>query len=587
MYSLNKIKQTIAEEVNRIVGADIVLAENLVYPPNAEMGDLSLPCFVLAKQLGKNPAQVAEFLVGQIKSKGAIAGVSALGPYFNIKLVKNVLASSVIHEINEQKEKYGINESGERQKLLIEFSNVNTHKEYHAGHLRNLCYGDAVTRIMSANDYQAIPVSYVNDFGIHVAKTLWALIAYYLDDKLGADIDEDLKKVPDNGNRGAFLGGVYVKASQELKENKIAKSLVEIIMKKIESRSGQEYALWQKTREWSIAQFAKIYEELGVNFIKTYYESEFIDRGRELVFELLDKGILRKSEGAVIADLEEYGLGVLVVLRTDGTATYPVADIPLAMAKFKEYEPDASIYIVDIRQALYFKQLFQIMKLMDYKKPMIHLGYDVVKLPTGMMSSRSGNVITYEDLKEKLISKASAETVARHPEWAKEKIDSVVNALVKGTIKFEMLKIGQDQPITFDMEKALSFSGFTAAYLQYTFARMQSIIRKDYELSKKLEVRSEKDFNLSNLTEEKEHKLVLKLAKYPEAVKQGGKNFDPSEIARYLFELAQELNDYYHSVPILKVEADVCLARLQLIVSACQIISNGLGLLGIETIDEM
>lgn len=581
MYSLNKIKQKIADEINNIVGADIVEAGNLVYPPNNEMGDLSLPCFVLAKQLGKNPAQVAEFLVSKIKSEGVVSGVSALGPYFNIKLNKGVLAKSVILEIENQKEKYGFNESGEAQKILIEFSNVNTHKEYHAGHLRNICYGNAVTKIMTANGYKSMPVSYINDFGIHVAKTLWALISFYLNDKIGNDIDEDLKKIPDTGNRGAFLGEVYVKASKELKENKIAKSLVEVIMKKIESRSGQEYELWQKTREWSIAQFAKIYKELGVEFVKTYYESEFIDRGRELVFELLEKGILRKSEGAVIADLEEYGLGVLVVLRTDGTATYPVADIPLALAKFKDFDPDASIYVVDIRQALYFKQLFQILKLMDYKKPMIHLGYDVVKLPTGMMSSRSGNVITYEDLKEKLSSKASAETITRHPEWSQEKVDSIVNALVKGTIKYEMLKVGQEQPITFDMDKALSFNGFTAAYLQYTYARMQSIIRKDNTKNNNTEA------DLNNLVEEKEHKLILKLAKYPEAVKQSGKNFDPSEIARYLFELAQDLNDYYHSVPILKAEISVCSARLQLIFSACQIIENGLGLLGIEVVEEM
>lgn len=586
MSSLNKIKKTIVQEINGIIGADIVEEGNLVYPPNAEMGDLSLPCFVLAKHLGKNPAEVAEFLVAKIKSEGFIKGVSALGPYFNLKLNKVSLANSVISEINEEKTQYGKNNSGEKQKIVIEFSNVNTHKEYHAGHLRNLCYGDAITRVMAINGYESMPVSYVNDFGIHVAKTLWALIAYYLDDKLSANIDEDLKKIPEKENKGAFLGEVYVRASQELKENKIAKSLVEVIMKKIESRNGPEYELWQKTREWSIEQFAKIYQELGVNFIKTYYESEFIDKGRELALELLEKGILRKSEGAVIADLEEYGLGVLVVLRTDGTATYPVADIPLAMAKFKELDPDASIYVVDIRQALYFKQLFQILKLMDYKKPMIHLGYDVVKLPTGMMSSRSGNVITYEDLKEKLFKKARAETIARHPEWPEEKIESIVGALVKGTIKFEMLKVSQEQPITFDMEKALSFNGFTVAYLQYTFARMQSIIRKDLN-SAKLKVESEKIIDLNKLTEDKEHGLILKLAKYPEAVKLAGKNFDPSEIARYLFELAQELNDYYHAVPILKADADVCAARLALIVSACQIITNGLGLLGIEVVEEM
>lgn len=580
MYALDKIKQNIADEINKIAGAEIVGAGNLVYPPNPEMGDLSLPCFVLAKQLGKNPAEVAEFLVGKFKC-AAIAGVSALGPYLNFKLAKSALASDVIMEIHQQKEKYGFNEMGAGQKVLIEFSNVNTHKEYHAGHLRNLCYGDAINRMLAASGYESIPVSYINDFGIHTAKTLWALIAHYLDNKLGENIAEDLKKIPEKKNKGAFLGEVYVRASQELKENKLAKQLTEVIMKKIESRSGAEYALWQKTRAWSIAQFAEIYQELGIEFAKTYYESEFIDRGRELVLEMLEKGILKKSEGAVIADLEEYGLGVLVVLRTDGTATYPVADIPLAMAKFKEYDPDASIYVVDMRQSLYFKQLFQILKLLDYKKPMIHLGYDVVKLPSGMMSSRLGNVITYEELKEKLQSRASAETSARHPDWLPEKIAATTRALLIATIKFEMLKVGQEQAIVFDMEKALSFNGFTAAYLQYSYARLKSVIRKA-----NMEIAADAS-DLRRLAESKEHSLILKLGKYPEAVKTGAKNFDPSEIARYLFELAQDLNDYYHSVTILKAEAEICRARLVLISAACQIIKNGLGLLGIEVVEEM
>lgn len=300
-----------------------------------------------------------------------------------------------------------------------------------------------------------------------------------------------------------------------------------------------------------------------------------------MVLEMLEKGILKKSEGAVIADLEEYGLGVLVVLRTDGTATYPVADIPLAMAKFKEYDPDASIYVVDMRQSLYFKQLFQILKLLNYTKPMIHLGYDVVKLPSGMMSSRLGNVITYEELKEKLQSRASAETSARHPDWQPEKIAATTRALLIATIKFEMLKVGQEQAIVFDMEKALSFNGFTAAYLQYSYARLKSVIRKaDMEIAADAS-------DLRRLAESKEHSLILKLGKYPEAVKTSAKNFDPSEIARYLFELAQDLNDYYHSVTILKAEAEICRARLVLISAACQIIKNGLGLLGIEVVEEM
>ncbi|MCK4539723.1 arginine--tRNA ligase [Candidatus Parcubacteria bacterium] len=590
MSIINKIKQNIAKEINQAVKADIVESENLVYPSRVDMGDLSLPCFVLANNLGKNPAKIAEFLVKNIKPKGAIAGLSALGPYFNIKLNKAELAKEVVNEIESLRENYGHNKSGRKQKIMIEYSNVNTHKEYHIGHLRNICYGDAVNRVTRANGYKSIPVSYVNDFGIHIAKTIWGLIKFYLDDKISDGINKDLEKFSKYENKGALLGEIYARANKAIKKDKTAKQLVEVIMKKIESRASKEYELWKITRAWSIEQFAKIYEELGIEFEKIYYESEFIEKGQKMVKELLQKNILEKSQGAVIANLEKYDLGVLVVLRSDGTATYPVADIPLAMRKFKEYNPDASIYVVDKRQALYFKQLFHILKAIGYKKPMIHLGYDVVKLPNGMMSSRLGNTITYEDLKEQLFKKAKEETNKRHPDWSKEKIDSTVCALVLGVIKFEMLKINQEQPITFDIGKALSFNGFTSAYLQYTYARIQSIVKKagiqnnppeaDQQAGK-LKV----DFN--ELFEEKEHNLILRLAKYPSAVKQAGKDFNPSEIARYLFELARDMNDYYHEVPILKSDEKTRNARLALILSVSQVIKNGLDLLGIGVVEEM
>ena len=581
MYSIDKTKQNITKKINQAVKVDIVEPENLVYPSQVDMGDLSLPCFVLAKSLKKNPAEIAEFLVKNIESKGVIAGVSALGPYFNIKLNKVELAKEVINEIESLRENYGHNKSGEKQKVMIEYSNVNTHKEYHVGHLRNICYGDAVNRIARANGYKSIPVSYVNDFGIHIAKTIWGLIKFYLDDKLSADINKDLEKFSKYENKGALLGEIYVRANEAIKEDKTAKQLVEVIMKKIESKTGKEYELWKITREWSIEQFAKIYQELEVEFEKVYYESEFIDHGQKMVKELLQKNILEKSQGAVIADLEEYDLGVLVVLRSDGTATYPVADIPLAMQKFKEYDPDASIYVVDKRQALYFKQLFHILKSIGYKKPMIHLGHDVVKLPTGMMSSRLGNTIVYEDLRNQLFAKAKQETKKRHSDWTDDKINFTVKALVLGVIKFEMLKIGQEQPITFDIDKALSFNGFTSAYLQYAYARIQSVVKKSGVKSKNLKV----DYSL--LAEDKEHDLILKLVKYPFAVKQAGKDFNPSEIARYLFELAQDLNDYYHEIPILKSAEEIRNVRLALILSVSQVIKNGLGLLGIGVVEEM
>jgi len=568
MPILEKIKQNIAEAVNEALKKETVKASDLVYPPKPEFGDLSLPCYNIAKLFNKSAVEMAEYLVGKVKLNDVVVAAKAIGPFINFTFNKTKLAQGAIEEILKNKHGYGLNKNGKNKKVMVEFSNANTHKEYHVGHLRNICYGDAVTKILAANGYKAMPVSYINDFGIHVAKTIWAL--------------EKFCKGKTEADKGYFLGKVYVQACVELENNEAAKNEVGEIMKKIESRSGKEYKQWQKTRKWSIDGFNKIYKELGIKFEHIFYESEAIDKGMDMVAKLYAKHFLVKSQGAVIADLEKYGLGVLVILRSDGTALYPVADLPLAEEKFKKYKVDKSIYVVDVRQSLYFKQLFKVMELLGFKQEIKHLSYEFVKLPEGMMSSRTGNVITYEDLRVLALKKALVETKKRHKNWSEKKVSAVVYKLVNGAMKFEMLKVGADKVITFDIEQALRFDGYTAAYLQYTVARIQSILRK----SKTTNFKSQK-INFSNLVELKENQLVNKLAKYPEIVELAGERYAPDELAKFLFELAQELNDYYHAVPVLKAKTEIRQARLALIMAVKQVLENGLGLLGIETMEEM
>ncbi len=594
MYIFEKIKKQIARQINEALGNKFIQAPDLVCPPNIvkaspgksmqDLGDLSLPCFNVARKLSKTPIEVAANLVRKVKAENAIAGLKAVGPYLNFTLNKEELAQDALRQISKMKDEYGKNKSGREKRVMIEYSNANTHKEYHVGHLRNICYGDAVNRILGANGYKNIPVSYINDFGIHIAKTLWAYLNFYKD-----------KKVPEN--KGYFLGQVYVRATKGLEKDEKNKEMVNFLMKKIETKKGNEYKLWQETRQWSIDQFSKIYEELDIKFDHIFYESEFIDKGLKMVKELESKKILEKSEGAVIANLGKYNLGVLMFLRSDCTALYPVADIPLAIEKIKKYKLDKSIYVVDVRQGLYFKQLFKILELcaigtkcpvghlvpkQGFKLPeMAHLGHEFVKLPSGMMSSRSGNVITYEELRDQVLAKAKEETKKRHEDWDDVKINKVAGVITIGAIKFEMVKVGADQVITFDINQALRFDGFTAAYLQYTYARINSILKKSKVKSQKLKA------NYKNLTEKKEHELVMQLAKYPEIVLKAGEKYDPSEVAKYLFELARSFNDYYHSMPVLKAKEEIRIVRLVLISAVKQMIANGLDLLGIKVIDEM
>jgi arginyl-tRNA synthetase len=571
-----EIKNKIALIVNKHIGKEIIVASDLVYPPNSGLGDLSLPCFQIAKELGKNPPEVSSELVRLFSEVPEIAGVRAMGPYINFTLQQENLAEIILPEISVQKDRYGYNETGENKRVMIEFANLNTHKEFHVGHLRNITFGDSIAKILKANGFKTIPVSYINDFGIHVAKTIWWT---FHPDNLNAK--EFLKHDSTPEVKGSFLGQMYVAACKREESDQIAKGAISFVMKKIESRQGEEYELWQTTREWSIEQFKKVYKNLNIDIFHTFYESEVIDRGREMVDELIAKGILMKSNGAVIADLEKYNLGVLVFLRSDGTSAYPVADLELSLIKFKQYNIDKSIYVVDVRQSLYFKQLFKILNLLGYQQEMVHLGHDFVKLSTGMMSSRTGNVITYEDLYNQLFDKAKKETIERHADWDLEKVELVANVLAISAIKFEMIKVGMDQIITFDINKALSFSGYTAAYIQYTCARINSILSKPEAGTRHLSI------DYSKLNEDKEKDLLLSLAKYPEAVARASVKYDPSEIAKYIFELAQIFNDYYHSVPVLKADDDVKTARLSLLLAINQVLENGLELLGIKAIKEM
>ena len=574
MNVLNNIKESLVEKLNQIIGEEFIKKEDLSHPPQKQMGDLSLPCFNLAKNLKRDPRELAEELKEQVKVEN-IAKTEVIGPYLNFFFDQKKLAEQVISEILESKESYGQNTFGKGQKVMVEYFNVNTHKECHIGHLRNACFGEAVNRILKNNGYQSIPAFYINDFGIHVAKTLWNW-----DDHLKKNYpDQDVETFSDK-QKGYILGKAYSEAAQKLKEDESKQEEVNKLMKKIEKRKGAEYELWQKTRQWNIDQFEQIQKELGIAFEGRFYESDYIEKGKEMVQKLLKQGVLKKSQGAVIADLEKYGLGVLIFLRSDGTATYPVADLPLAKDKIDKYELDKSIYVVDNRQTLYFKQLFKVLELMGYEQEMIHLSYEFVKLPGGMISSRSGNVITYEELREQVLSKSVEETQKKHPDWSKEKVEQIAEKIGMNAIKFEMLKVDSQNIITFDIDQALSFDGFTSAYIQYTAARIQSILKKASETS----------FDSSGtefLTEDKEHDLILKLAKYPELMFQAGKNFDPSEIAKYLFELSQLFNDYYHQVPILQSDKEIRKARLVLLKTVEQTIENGLKTLVLTPVSEM
>ncbi|MDD4900960.1 MAG: arginine--tRNA ligase [Patescibacteria group bacterium] len=583
MSTLDKIKQNIADSINAALKQQIVQSADLVYPPKPEFGDISLPCYNLAKSFKKSPVEMAEFLVGEVALGGTISGTKAIGPFINFTFNKQTLAQGVLSEIALAKNQYGLNDSGGGQKIMVEFAHPNTHKAFHIGHLRNILTGEAVSRILQANGYKIIRANYQGDIGLHIAKCLWGI----------GQLATEYKEMVGQGvkAKAEFLGRAYALGSKFYEEDEQIKKEIVELNKKIYSQDKSVKRLYQTTRKWSLDYFGGIYKRLNTKFDRLYFESEVFQRGREVVLENLEKQIFKKSDGAVIFEGEKYGLHTRVFINSEGNPTYEAKDMGLAKLQFAEFNPAKIIHLVGPEQVEYFKVIIKALELIlpETKGRERHLPYGWVRLKAGKMSSRLGNVV----LGEWLLDEAKTEIlkIMKGKRSLKNK-DEVAEKIALAAVKYSILKSGINTDIAFSLEESISFSGMSGPYLQYTCARIGSIMKKanpkpQTSSAKQIPSLKPQKITYNNLTEPKENGIVNKLARYPEMVRLAAENYDPSELAKYLFELAQGFNDYYHAVPVLKAKTEIKQARLALIMAVKQTLANGLELLGIETVEEM
>jgi len=536
---------------------------DFTYPPNSEMGDLALPCFNIMKVLKKSPQEIAVMIETQ-----NVASVQAAGPYINIFFKREYLNKLVLAESGTLRQA-----QGDKAKVMIEYSQPNTHKEFHVGHLRNACLGAALVNIYLELGNKVIAANYIGDTGVHVAKCLWCFLKFHKDDKL-----------PDN--KGEFLGKIYAEASQKLTDNPELEKEVSEIHKKLEAGDKEITKLWQGTKEWSLDGFYDIYKKLGNEFDVWFWESEEEKAGKKIIQKILkDKKIkeIYESQGAVIADLKEYGLDVLVLIKSDGNVLYGTKDIPLGMKKFDKYKVDESIYIVDNRQSLYLKQVFKLLDLLGYEnKKKVHIPYEFVTTADGAMASRKGNVITFMELYNKLFDLVEAETEKRHSDWGKKKVIEVTNGIVLAAAKFYMLKYDNNSLVVFDFNKAVSIEGDTGPYLLYTVARINSIFKKAEDLSKA------KKIDLGKLGEDLSEKdLLIHLSKFEEIIHKTAIEYSPAVLCTYLIQLAHLFNNFYHHCPVLNAEESLRNARLRLSDKTREVLGKGLKLLNIESVEEM
>jgi arginyl-tRNA synthetase len=452
---------------------------------------------------------------------------------------------------------------------MIEYPAPNTNKPLHLGHVRNMLLGNSICSILAFAGYQAIPVNYVNDRGVHICKSM---LAYQ---KWGKNKQPDKKS-------DHFVGDFYVMFSQKAKEHPELEQETQELLRKWEAGDKELVALWKKMNKWALDGFNETYKKFDVHHKKTYFESEIYNHGKEIILEGLKKGLFSKDEeGAIIADLENNGLGKKVLIRKDGTAIYITTDIYLAKIKFDDFKMDKSVYIVGSEQIYHFKVLFKLLDMLGFPfaKNCYHLAYGMIYLPEGRMKSREGTVVDADDLLVEMEKEAEEEVKKRHAELKKQEIEKRKEIIGKGALKFFILKYDPMKDFTYDPKESISFEGETGPYVQYAHARICSILR------------NVKKFSPEKIKPVFSHKLELRLitllADFPNIVNAAAEQYKPSLVARYALDLAQAFNEFYHECPVLKAEKKVMESRLVLIFCVKQVIKNALDLLGIKSPEEM
>ena len=538
----------------------------LEIPPSSDLGDYSFPCFSLARVLKENPTKIALEIKKKISSSDFVDSVQAVGPYVNFFLNKEKMAKDIIKEISAKKEKFGSSKLSGTEKTMIEFSQANTHKAFHVGHIRGTSIGESLARILEFSGEKVIRANYQGDTGMHVAKWIWCYKKYHSKEKLGKD--------------ESWIASVYVDAVKKLAQNEKLQEEVDVINRKLsEGKDKILNALWKKTRKLSLDSFEKIYKELNTHFNKYFFESELEKKGKSIVNELLKKKIAEISDGAVIVDLKKYNLGVWVLLRKDGTVLYSAKDLALAKKKFDEFKISKSVYVVGAAQSLHMSQLFRVLELMKFKsaKNCMYVPVTEVRLPTGKMSSRTGENILYSNFMDEITSYSAKEIKKRFPFLPKEELQKRALKISIAAIKYSMLKQNTNKVLMFSKEDALNFEGDSGAYILYSYARASSILKKTSG--------QKKQFKIEKKLENSEFELVKKLLQFKDTVASAYKNMNPSVIANYSYQLSQLFNEFYHSCPV--INSDNESFRLALVSSFRQVLKNSLSLLGIETIEQM
>ena len=558
-------------------------------------GDWTLVCFPLLKISRKNPAATAEEIGAYLKENDSkISDYNVINGFLNLSINANSWVD-LLEGINND-EKFGIKEVTENSPLvMIEYSSPNTNKPLHLGHIRNNLLGFSLSEIMKANGYKVVKTNIVNDRGIHICKSMLAW------QKFGnGATPESIGKKGDHlvGDYYVAFDKAYKAEIKELmaagmdeeeakKEAPLMKEAQEML-RKWEAGDEEVRTLWKTMNDWVYAGFDETYKRLGVDFDKIYYESDTYLVGKEKVLSGLEKGLFfKKEDGSVWADMTDQGLDQKLLLRADGTSVYMTQDIGTATLRFSDYPIDKMIYVVGNEQNYHFQVLSILLDRlgMEWGKDLVHFSYGMVELPEGKMKSREGTVVDADDLVDEMVGTATeiSKELGKLDGLTEEEISSICEMIGLGGLKYFILKVDPRKNMTFNPKESIDFNGNTGSFIQYTHARICSVLRKAAEQGISL-AELNKDIELK----EKEVSLIQALAAFPAVVAQAGKEYSPSLIANYTYELVKEYNQFYHDFSILKEEnADLKNMRLVLSANVAKVIKTAMSLLGIKVPEKM
>ena len=573
------IETELREVIEKAAGERVVLE----HPANSEHGDYSTNiALVLAKKLNKDPREIAEDIVLRIKDKGLkiLDRVEIAGPGFiNFFLSQNYLMGEM-GEVQKKKEKYGTSVSSKGKKVMVEFTDPNPFKEFHIGHLYSNIVGESLSRVFESQGALVKRANYQGDVGMHVAKAVWGMKKKMEADKLSLaglakkSLEERVK----------FLGQSYALGADAFERDESAKKEIGELNRKIFALDKEIKELYLKGRKWSLDYFEKIYKRLGTKFNYYYFESKVGKVGLETVKEGLKKGIFEESQGAVIFPGEKYGLHSRVFINSQGLPTYEAKELGLAPTKYKDFKYDTSVIVTGNEIIGYFKVLIQALKLLspEIGNKTFHVSHGMVRLPEGKMSSRTGKILAGDELIDQVQGKVLERMKTSGSEVPQKEWEKAAEKIALAAIKYSLLRVTPGKDIIFDIDTSLSLEGDSGPYLQYTYARAKSILRKAKLSDTKFPKLRETKF-------EKEEMDVLRyIYRFPEVAAEAARLFSPNIVAQFAVELAQKYNVFYNVLPVLQAETkETKQFRLALTSSVAQLLQNSLHLLGIETLERM